>query len=224
MFTATHRRATVSVGTVREAAEGETPSVEVTDGQVLNFVLPHGIKGDTGAAGPQGPKGDAGDVADNFHPIADTGVEALCDEVLSNSGTYTKPDTSNYFLDDVTGFKPMLQKLKDFFAPQSRTINGKTLAANITLTPSDIGAVGITVKTATLASGSWSSKKQTVTVAGVAQDNHILVTPDPTSYLNYHKWKVRATAQFSNAVQFTTDGTPSADLTVQVLILNDVGT
>lgn len=216
----TPRRASVSVGTVREAVGEETPTVTVTEGQTLNFVLPHGIKGDTGDTGPQGPKGDAGEVADNFHPIADTGVNALCDEVLSGSGTYVRPDSDNYYLDDVTGFRPLLNKLKAFFAPQSRTVNGKALSSNVTLAYTDVNAARITARTVTLASGSWSSKAQAVTCSGVTTSNQIIVTPNPASYLNYHKWKVRCTAQAADRLTFTTDGTPSANLTVQVLILD----
>lgn len=216
----TPRRASVSVGTVREAVGDEAASVTVTDGQVLNFVLPHGIKGEDGEPGPQGPQGPAGEVADNFKPMTTTIVDTLCDEVLNSSGTYVRPDTNNYYVDDNTSTRKLLQRIKAFFVPQSRTVNGKALSSNVTLAYTDVNAARITARTVTLASGSWSSKAQAVTCSGVTASNHVIITPAPASYLNYHKWKVRCTAQAADKLTFTTDGTPSANLTVQVLILD----
>lgn len=133
------------------------------------------------------------------------------------------PDSTLYYVDGEHSVPALLNKIKAYFVPQNRTINGKTLGSNVTLTPSDVGAVGMTAVTVTLTSGGWASKKQTVTVAGVMADTNIIVTPAPTSYLNYHKWKVRATGQTDNhTVEFTTDGTPSSDLYVQILVLDGV--
>ena len=225
----TPRRASVSVGTVREAVGEEAASVTVTEGQTLNFVLPHGIKGEKGDTGPQGPQGPSGEVADNFRPMpAETDnniMSDLCDEVLDNGTPYVHPvtDTNNYYLNDGDCARTLLQRIKAFFVPQTRTINGHSLASNVVLTVSDVGATATIARTVTLASGSWSSKKQTVTCTGVTTGNTVLVSPDPTSYLNYHKWKIRCTGQSTNQLQFTTDGTPNADVSVQVLILNNVG-
>lgn len=225
METVTHRRAKISIGTVTTGAPGTDASATMTDGQILNLVIPRGANGETGPAGPQGPKGDTGDAATNFKQMQATAVNTLCDEVLSESGEYVKPDSKLYYLDDVTGFRPLLQKLKAFFVPQSRTVNGHALSSNATLSAADVGAAAAVAKTVTLASGSWSSKAQTVSCAGVTTSNTVIVSPDPNSYLNYHKWKVRCTNQTdSGQLTFKTDGTPSADLTVRVLILNNVGT
>lgn len=224
METTTHRRVSVSIGTVREADEGETPTVTVSDGQALNFVLPRGIAGPQGEKGEKGDRGEPGSFSGDLDEIDATGIGDLCDEVLDESGEYVRPDPNvDYYVGDKYSIKPLLQRLKAFFTPQSRTINGKSLAANVLLTAEDIANnVLITKRSVTLASGSWSSKAQTVTVSGVTENNTILVTPAPASYLNYHKWKVRCTAQAANKLTFTAGGEPSENLTVQILIINGV--
>lgn len=79
----TPRRATVSIGTVREAEDGETPTVTVTEGQTLNFVLPQGITGPQGPQGPQGEKGETGDPTTGFTYLSATDMETICDEILT---------------------------------------------------------------------------------------------------------------------------------------------
>lgn len=232
METVTHRRAVISIGTVTTGEAGTNASATISDGQVLNLVIPRGANGETGPAGPQGPQGPSGEVADNFKPMpAETNnniMSDLCDEVLDNGTPYVHPtsDTNNYYLNDGDCARTLLQRIKAFFVPQSRTVNGHSLASDATLTAADVGATATIARTVTLASGSWSSKSQTVLCAGVTSSNTVLVSPAPASYLNYHKWKVRCTGQSDQnggQLVFKTDGTPSADLTVQVLILNNVG-
>lgn len=226
METVTHRRAVISIGTVTTGAAGTDASATISDGQVLNLVIPRGANGETGPAGPQGPQGPSGEVADNFQPMTSAIVTALCNEVLDNGEAYVRPDTNNYYINDNDSTRPLLQRIKAFFVPQTRTVNGHSLASNAVLTASDVGATATIARTVTLASGSWSSKTQTVLCADVTSNNTVLVSPAPTSYLNYHKWKVRCTGQSDQnggQLVFKTDGTPSADLTVQVLILNNVG-
>lgn len=126
-----------------------------------------------------------------------------------------------YYVDGEHSIPALLTKIKNYFVPNTRTVCGKALSSNVSLAYSDVtGASNIITRTVSLASGSWSSKAQTVTCNGVTTSNHVIVTPAPASYLNYHKWKVRCTAQAENKLTFTTDGTPSANLSVQVLILN----
>lgn len=218
------RRASVSVGTVTTGEEGTNASVTVTEGQTLNFVIPRGATGATGPQGPQGPQGPSGEVADNFKPMTDSIVESLCNEVLNNDGTYVRPDANNYYVNDETSARSLLTRLKAFFTPMARTVNGKALNGNITLAYTDVDATKVTVRTVTLASGSWSSKAQTVNCTGVTANNQVIVSPNAGSYLNYHKWKVRCTGQAAGKLTFATDGTPSANLTVQVLILDGTKT
>ena len=125
-----------------------------------------------------------------------------------------------HYVDDAISLPVLLRKIKAYFVPKTRTINGKPLGEDIMLLPEDIQCCKITKKTASLASGSWSSKQQQVNVAGVTADNVVIVSPQPGSYLNYHKYKVRCTAQAAGKLTFTTDGAPPA-LTVDVLILDN---
>ena len=67
----------------------------------------------------------------------------------------------------------------------------------------------------------WKSQKQTVTVAGVLADESAqLIYPVPTlaSQTAYMDASIRCTAQGENSLTFTADATPSADITVYVVI------
>ena len=64
--------------------------------------------------------------------------------------------------------------------PTSRTVNGKALSSNITLTADDVGAgPESTSTTVTLSSNSWSASgsiyQQTVNVTGVTTDTPVIV-------------------------------------------------
>lgn len=80
----------------------------------------------------------------------------------------------------------------------------------------------IKVVSVTLASGSWSSKEQQVTVNGVLSDTakcHIIPTPAPASHAAYYDCDVRATAQAANKVTFACEEVPTSNLTVNVAII-----
>ena len=102
----------------------------------------------------------------------------------------------------------------------SRTVNGKALSSDISLTASDVGAVSKTDTTVSLPSSGWSSNSATVTVSGVTASNTIIVSPSSASYANYVAANVRCTAQAANSLTFACDSVPSSTLTVNVLILN----
>jgi hypothetical protein len=88
------------------------------------------------------------------------------------------------------------------------------------VTPANLGcAVPSVAKTATLASGSWSSKTQTVSVSGVTADNHIIVTPAAASYVAYAESMVRCVTQASGSLTFQCEDVPTSNLTVNVLIV-----
>jgi hypothetical protein len=72
----------------------------------------------------------------------------------------------------------------------------------------------------TLSASAWSNKTQTVSVPGVTADNTVLVTPAPNSYVAYGEAVVYCSAQGSGTLTFTCDEVPTADLTVNVLIMN----
>lgn len=98
--------------------------------------------------------------------------------------------------------------------------NAAQTTANSAQTVANAAQVKHITRTATLSSGSWSSKKQTVSVSGVTASNTVIVTHAPASYANYVNCHVRCTAQAADSLTFTCDTVPSANITVNVLILN----
>lgn len=97
---------------------------------------------------------------------------------------------------------------------------------NVPLTAADVGAIpdedGAVSKsfTVTLPSGGWSDNTQSVTATGVTAANTVIVSPAPASYLTYAEAQVRCTAQASNSLTFTCEDVPSAELTVNVTVIN----
>lgn len=74
--------------------------------------------------------------------------------------------------------------------------------------------------TATLSASGWSNLAQTVSVSGVTSDNTAIVSPAAASHVAYAEANVRCTAQASGKLTFTCDDVPSADLTVNVVIMS----
>lgn len=77
-------------------------------------------------------------------------------------------------------------------------------------------------KTATLSTSGWSSGTQTVTVNGVTANSTVIVSPAAASFEAYCKAMVRCTAQAANSLTFTAKTTPTAALTVNVIIIEGV--
>ena len=72
--------------------------------------------------------------------------------------------------------------------------------------------------TVTLSASGWSSNQQTVTATGVTADNTVIPGPAPASHAAYAECGVYCSAQAANALTFTCDSVPSADLTVNVAV------
>lgn len=74
--------------------------------------------------------------------------------------------------------------------------------------------------TVTLAASSWSDNTQTVTVTGVTAANNVVVSPSGRdSTETWADGEVLCTSQGSNTLTFTCTTTPTADITVSVVIL-----
>ncbi len=74
---------------------------------------------------------------------------------------------------------------------------------------------------ANIASSSWnSSNVATATIQGVTSSNTIIVTPAPSSFLDWSDCGIRCTAQSTNQITLTARSKPSSTVTVQVLIFN----
>ena len=71
----------------------------------------------------------------------------------------------------------------------------------------------------TLTAAGWSSGTQTVSVAGVTADNHVIVAPAPASRDAYINSDVRCTAQGAGRLTFTAASTPTVNITVNIIIL-----
>lgn len=101
--------------------------------------------------------------------------------------------------------------------PTTRTVNGKALSSNVTLSPSDVGVVSTSV---TIEVSSWSGTTATVAVSGVTATNTVIVTPAPSSIDNYVSRGVICTAQATNELTFTCETTPASALSVNVVIIS----
>lgn len=110
--------------------------------------------------------------------------------------------------------------------PTSRTVNGKALSSNITLTADDVNAASPPSSTTiTLTTSGWSSNTQTVTVSGVSSDETAqLIQPMPAmaSQSAYYGAGVLCSGQAANSLTFTCQTIPTADLTVYI-VMQEVG-
>ena len=106
--------------------------------------------------------------------------------------------------------------------PTSRTVNGKALSSNITLTAADVNAASPpTSTTVTLTTSGWSSNTQTVTVSGVSADESaqlIMPVPALASQTAYYEAGILVTGQAANSLTFTCSTVPSSNLTVYVVM------
>lgn len=71
----------------------------------------------------------------------------------------------------------------------------------------------------TLTASGWSGGAQTVSVAGLTAADSVIVTPAPASRDYYINSDVRCTAQGAGTLTFTAASTPTANITVNIIIL-----
>lgn len=123
--------------------------------------------------------------------------------------------------------------------PTTRTVNGKPLSADITLSASDVGAASTEdlegtedvivayfnvfspkLRTATLTTAGWSSNSQTVTVTGVLADSSkqaVRISPaDKDSADAWAEAGVWCTGQAADSLTFTCDSTPTAAINLNI--------
>ena len=105
--------------------------------------------------------------------------------------------------------------------PTSRTVNGKALSSNITLSASDVSAQEtITQTSTTISVANWNATTTcTKSVTGVTSSNGVIVTPAPASISTWASNGVYCSAQGSGTLTFTCTSTPSADITVNIMIV-----
>ena len=150
----------------------------------------------------------------------------------SGGGTATFYDSAS--LPDFTGADGSNAGARGFVPAPAATDNTKYLKGNgtwatapVTSVNGQTGAVTLTIPTttattATLSASNWNSTSntQSVTVSGVTSSNTVIVTPAPEDIATWTGGNVRCTAQASNSLTFTADTNPTANITVNVVILS----
>lgn len=74
--------------------------------------------------------------------------------------------------------------------------------------------------TVSLPASSWSSNTQTVTASGVTTENTVIVVAHPSYHKTYCENGVLCTEQKSNALTFSCDSVPTAEVKANVIILD----
>lgn len=72
--------------------------------------------------------------------------------------------------------------------------------------------------TATLTTSGWSNSTQTVSVTGITANNDFFCCAAPSSFTAWNKAEIRPTAQGAGTITFTCSKTPTADVTVNIII------
>lgn len=104
--------------------------------------------------------------------------------------------------------------------PVSRTVNGKALTGDITLTASDVGALSAVSITGMLTTSEWSNLKQTISVSGITASTPGIVSPDPTSVAVWGQCGIYASAQSNGTVTFTCLTVPTVNVNVQFIVFS----
>lgn len=94
--------------------------------------------------------------------------------------------------------------------------NFEMMSADGTIPTARLTKVNTTI---TLAAADWSSNTQTVSVTGVTATGIVFVSPDPTDQSAYTSAGIICSAQAAGTLTFTCSTTPSADLSVNVVML-----
>lgn len=109
----------------------------------------------------------------------------------------------------------------DYQAPiASEGITSDKLAAGAVTAQKLASAVKSTAALVTLAASEWSGNQVTVDVAGVTEDNNVIIAPDESSRAAYLASGIRCTAQGAGTLIFAADSAPADSVTVNVLIIN----
>lgn len=98
-----------------------------------------------------------------------------------------------------------------------KTINNETIlgSGNITVQ----GGASVTSTQVSITVANWNATTTcTKSVTGVTASNDVIIAPDPASISDYTSAGVYCSAQASGTLTFTAASTPTADLTVNVMI------
>lgn len=100
-------------------------------------------------------------------------------------------------------------------------VNGGTGATTAAAARTNLVAQKLhTAVQATVTAAAWSgTKTQVVSVNGVTASNTVVVSAAPASLETWQKCNIRCTIQATNKLTFECDAVPTADVTVNVLIM-----
>ena len=155
------------------------------------------IMGPRGADGAEGPAGPGA-----FEKAKEAGYTGT-EETFYAALTYMPYHNRRHLPD---GADPITMQTGNY---ADASVTAEKLAA-------DAKSKGIAV---TLASGSWSSKAQTVSVEGVTSGNNVLVAAAPASRTAWNDAEIYCSAQASGKLTFKCGTAPTADVTANVVIL-----
>lgn len=147
--------------------------------------------------------------------LSQLGVTATAAELNIMDGVTATTSEIN-FVDGVTS---NIQTQLNAKVPTSRTVNGKALSSNISLTAADVGATSFQTATISIATSAWSSKSATVNCSIATASNTLIIAPAPSSHSAWGTGKVRATAQAAGKITFACDTVPTAAVSVNVVAL-----
>lgn len=82
------------------------------------------------------------------------------------------------------------------------------------------GAAVTSSFTVSLPASGWTDNAQTVTANGVTASNTVIASPAAASYTAYAESMIRCTGQAENTLTFVCDAVPSADITVNITVIN----
>lgn len=115
----------------------------------------------------------------------------------------------------------LLQALRDYTDAQLALKQDKLTAwDNITIDTNNVISATPIVLEIELLSADWNLNEQTLTATWVTQVNSVIISPKPSSYLDYIWAWIYCSSQGNDSLTFTCSNVPSVDILVNVLIWN----
>lgn len=126
----------------------------------------------------------------------------------------------------ITSTGTIKAKLKDETLASQASVVTNAADREYAITPDSDGNLAVNVPhpeidtiSVTLLSAGWTNSTQSVTAAGVTSANSVIVTPAPASIGDYAG--IYCTGQSTNSLTFRCDTTPSSNITVNVMIVDE---
>lgn len=181
-----------------------------------------GVKGDTGNTGAQGIQGVKGDIGAGFVILgyyATLGALQAAVTTPTAGMAYGVGSAAPYDVYVYDGLNTVWVNNGAIQGAQGDTgAAGAQGIQGIQGVKGDTGTSGTTTATAVLAVVGWAANSQTPTVTGVTATNTVWVSPAPASQDAYVAAGIKCTAQGTGTLTFTCVTTPTAAITVNVIL------